>query len=500
MNDGSLQCWGAGDQGQLGDNNTSDSTVARNSFTPNIQCGFSSAISSPHNGPLIDSGDNHSCVFAEVTGCGANGIVDYHRGVMCWGRNDFGQLGRNSTSTSSGTPAPVFGLDANILSLATGANHTCVVDVRGRVFCWGINNQGQCALPLTTASVSVPTQVNLSGKAVQVTAGLEFTCALLTNGTVQCWGANNFGMLGRTTPINVAFNSTPVPFDGSPSPFPAPVLCGECTGGAQALTNVVQVSAGDDVVCARIATGEVRCWGHNLSATGAFGTAAAEATRILGCGNDPRFCGCGTTGMWCMAGFGEPPGSVRSMGILPHAGRVNCNFNNPSLRALSVSAHALGACLVQPNGVTQCWGPNTNGVLGDNNSGVSAQLLRDVRLEVPEPGNTILNNVTNLSGGVMTKCALRNNGSALCWGFSSMGQAGTIATAVNTAHRVAGTGGAAIENFIAVAPGFGHSCGMTASGGVRCWGTNNYQVLGRELATIPPPASSPAALPVIFAQ
>ncbi|MDP3237760.1 MAG: hypothetical protein Q8N26_33535, partial [Myxococcales bacterium] len=165
---GSLFCWGANGNGQLG-NFSLTSTI-----TPtNVLDGVTA----------VDLGDNHSCAIR-------NGAL------FCWGLNANGQLGDNST-TQRTIPTQVVGMTSGVSAVAAGASHTCAVQ-RGALFCWGLNARGQVG-DNTTQQRLVPTPVSgLITSVTKVSAGTNTTCATFAD-IVRCWGANDVGQLGRGT-------------------------------------------------------------------------------------------------------------------------------------------------------------------------------------------------------------------------------------------------------------------------------------------------------------
>src|SRR5207249_2808070 len=77
---------------------------------------------------------------------------------------------------------------ANVTALSAGTFHTCAVRADGTVWCWGDNGFEQLGVA-EMGPRSTPVQVRfLSGAVVSVAAGGQHTCALLANGTVECWG------------------------------------------------------------------------------------------------------------------------------------------------------------------------------------------------------------------------------------------------------------------------------------------------------------------------
>jgi alpha-tubulin suppressor-like RCC1 family protein len=81
------------------------------------------------------------------------------------------------------------------IALAVGDYHSCALVSNGAVQCWGYNNYGQLGNG-NTASSGTPVTVKGISNATAIAAGDKFTCALLAGGTIKCWGRNNWGQLG----------------------------------------------------------------------------------------------------------------------------------------------------------------------------------------------------------------------------------------------------------------------------------------------------------------
>jgi alpha-tubulin suppressor-like RCC1 family protein len=96
--------------------------------------------------------------------------------------------------------APVPGL-TDVVRLAMGDEHACVVRRDGSVWCWGRNRGGQLG-DGTTATRLAPTRVPGITGALQLDLGGDHTCALLAGGRITCWGTNSAGQLGDGTTAN----------------------------------------------------------------------------------------------------------------------------------------------------------------------------------------------------------------------------------------------------------------------------------------------------------
>ena len=115
---GGVKCWGSNQYGQLGDGTTTGKKKGKNKP---VKVDLSSVRA-------IELGNHHSCALTTTD-------------VMCWGENDVGQLGDN-TSKQQNKPVKVFGL-SGVSAIAVGAHHSCALTMTGGVKCWGYNFSGQ---------------------------------------------------------------------------------------------------------------------------------------------------------------------------------------------------------------------------------------------------------------------------------------------------------------------------------------------------------------------
>jgi alpha-tubulin suppressor-like RCC1 family protein len=286
----------------------------------------------------VASGYDHTC--AVVNG-----------GVLCWGYNNYGQLGNNSTAQSL-APVQVQGLTSGATAIAAGNSHACAVSSGGAVQCWGYNNHGQLGNN-STAQSSVPVQVQgLTAGATAITAGSNHTCAVL-NGSAYCWGWNSYingigGMLGNGTTID---SSVPVQVTG-------------LTSGVQA------IAAGTYDTCA-VVNGSAYCWGDN--AYGALGNNSTVRSltpvQVQGV----------TTGATAIAAGGEPMCAVVNGSAYCWGGGALGNNSTASssvpvqVQGLTSGVQAIAtgyshACAVVNGRAVWCWGANDFFQLGNNST------------------------------------------------------------------------------------------------------------------------------------
>jgi len=110
--------------------------------------------------------------------------------------------------TAGWIPVTVSGV-TKAVAVTAGAGPTCALLSSGSIQCWGYDSNGQLGNGASTDSF-VPVPVSGISNAIAVTAGCDHSCALLSGGSIQCWGSNNRGMLGSAgydSPVPVAVSN-----------------------------------------------------------------------------------------------------------------------------------------------------------------------------------------------------------------------------------------------------------------------------------------------------
>ena len=195
VKNGRVACWGVGTNGRLGlgDQNLREvPTLISADF-------FDGSSNQADKKPVaISSGNSHTCVLVESGK------------VLCWGNGATGRLGDNNTAAHNQlTPACVTNIDGatpatTAISLSTGNNFSCALMANGTVKCWGARQNGRLGDGQTSGSVGVPVQTAgniLDGnsderKAINLTSGNQHSCVVRADKQVACWGSGVNGKLG----------------------------------------------------------------------------------------------------------------------------------------------------------------------------------------------------------------------------------------------------------------------------------------------------------------
>jgi len=419
LDDASVSCWGYNGAGQLGDG----TTTRRNTPTQ------TSSLGTNRTAVAISSGYGHTCA-----------ILD-DGSVSCWGYGGHGQLGDGTTTDARNTPTQTssLGTGRTAVAISSGTIKTCAILDDGSVSCWGGNYYGQLGDGSTT-NRSTPTQTSSLGTgrtAVAISSGFESTCALLDDGTVSCWGLNNYGQLGDGTTNN---RSTPAQ-----------------TSSLRTGRTAVAISSGNAHACAILDDATVSCWGYNWKGQLGDGTYTDRntptQTTSLGTTTNPR-----TVALSERDFDGD--------GVL----NIFDVHQNLAYSEITISSGEEHTCAILDDGTVSCWGANGAGQLGD---GTTTTRNTPTQTSSLGTGRTAV----AISSGDVHTCAILDDGSVSCWGKNYYGQLGDgTNTDRNTPNQTSslGTGRTAV----AISSGWEHTCAILDNASVSCWGWNYYGQLG----------------------
>lgn len=351
------------------------------------------------------------------------------------------------------SPAAPTAVQVQVTEIAVGVNHTCALTSAGGAKCWGWNGFGQLGNGRTTDR-RMPADVSgLAGGVAALAAGGVHTCALTGAGGAKCWGGNSFGQLGDGTFIQ---HRTPGDVSG-------------LTSGVAAL------AAGGNHTCALTTVGGVKCWGDNeygqlgdgtiISRTlpvDVSGLASGATALALGTDHTCALTNTGGVKCWGYNLFGQLGDGTFSDSPTP----VDVSGLTSGVTALTAGdSHT---CAVTSAGGVKCWGWNGVGQLGNGTTTNSFSTPMDV--------SGLTSGVTALAAGKWHTCAVTNAGGVKCWGANLYGELGD-GTTVSRSRTPVDVSGLA-SGVAAVAAGGRHTCVITGTGGIKCWGDNGFGQLG----------------------
>ncbi len=255
---------------------------------------------------------------------------------------------------------------ANPIDIQSSTSFSCALLAEGAVKCWGNNYYGQLGNGTLEASEGsyheVPFSVLSIIDAVQIQTGTLHACALRQNNTVSCWGANDAGQIGvtRDPTINTPKHPTPVQVPN--------------------LTDVEKIALEGDYSCALLKDGTVKCWGWN----------------------DSRILGAGTTDSSC-----DTPIAIEGIND-----------------AIDIYAGYLHACVITTDASVKCWGGNFYSQLGVEDT--DSDNDPDTEFEIYPIEMPFSTNLVQLALGSNATCGLYEDHSVKCWGCNYFGHLGDI--------------------------------------------------------------------------
>jgi alpha-tubulin suppressor-like RCC1 family protein len=326
--------------------------------------------------------------------------------------------------------------------VSAGQEFSCALQNSGVVYCWGMSGHGELGpgSPLgTNGHSSSPIQVTgFNGTVTAISSGDYFTCALLSNGQVWCWGGTN----------GISFGGSPRPVGGT---WTAPAT---------------SISAKGSHACATLSDGSVKCWGDNWNYQ--LGLDANALTTKIGSTDE-------TSDTIALT----VPGVNNAVSVA--AGR---NHSCAVLREY-VYYYWRGSFVEWQSSPVQCWGDDSWGQLGvtipsgtyrhDTDELVNGS--SNVNFEFADvfayQANGISDALPRISGSDYTSCVVTASHGIYCWGGSGTGDTGNVGCGYKcpTGSSVSFIGPAPAKPPIAVSSFGMTSCGIYGQD-IYCWGDN----------------------------
>jgi alpha-tubulin suppressor-like RCC1 family protein len=371
-----LKCFGANDSGQLGlgdAENRGDAPGEMGAALPAVALGLGVKD--------VAAGSKHTCAILSDDS------------VKCWGDNAYGQLGLGDAAArgcaaaqmGDGLPRVDLGPGRTAVKLDLGDRHSCAVLDDGAVKCWGLNSYGQLGVGDAVTRGDAAGQmgaalpaVQLAARAIDVSAGGRHTCALLADRSVQCWGDGALGQLGNGSTAIVGDAA-----DELGAALPAVDLGAGHTATA--------VYAGFVHTCAKLETGDLKCWGYNKDGRLGLGDLVTRGDGAEG------------------AAMGD---QLPLVDLAPgqQVREAACGYRH--------------CCATLETRTLKCFGFNLKGSLGLEDAVHRGTLPTDMGDDLPYVNLGDLAAVSQVFVGEYHSCALLRDGHVKCWGSNRFGQLG----------------------------------------------------------------------------
>ena len=313
--------------------------------------------------------------------------------MKCWGDNSYSQLGTQDQQPSA-KPVNAVGITA-ATAIAASNDHTCALFGDGTVKCWGTNSKGEVGNGApSNVPVTSPATVQGVTNATAVGAASQFTCALLSDGTIKCWGNNaSEGALGDGTFTDSA---TPVTVTG--------------------ITNATAISISEGSECALLADQTVRCWGAGQLGSTTLPTPAAPTVQVDGITNAVAIAAggqsCAVLADGTVECWGANDRGQVGNGTTDLFGQKTPVAVTGIANATAVAVGAFHSCALLADKTVACWGGNSGRELGDGTQVVNS--LTPVAVKG-------IDNAVSIVAALGYTCAILDDAGVRCWGTNLHG-------------------------------------------------------------------------------
>lgn len=435
-----------------------------------------------HRIPMaVDASLNYTLVAASgnmTCGITSTGVL------KCWGNNN---------------PNPaIVDTGVSYKSIAPGSDYYCGITSTDQLKCWGTNTYGQLGTGNTTTQAT-PVLVNGGTTYKMISAGRDSrtTCAITSSDILQCWGYNYYGQVGNGNNTDVL----------------APV-------GIDTGNTYKKISVGTYITCGLTTSNKLKCWGNGYLGNGTYSSNLSVPT-VVDLNTDYADISvsahaCGLTSSSSIKCWGTNSGGQLGNGTTDESSTPSLINSSDSFAAVSVGSGF--SCGLKSNGAVICWGQNSLGQFGYGNAYSNrvptkvdfTQAISEVSIgdsimcvidssqklkchSITYPYDTVYlgdgvpssnkrtpvrvdpaTNYSLISTNYNTSCGITASGALKCWGQNSNGQVGTGTIKLVSEPVTIDSG----VSYLTVSNGRFHTCGITTAGVLKCWGQNTFGKLG----------------------
>lgn len=377
-----------------------------------------------------------------------------------------------AATTSTGNELTGIAVIAGATSLSGKISTTCALTSASALYCWGTNEFGQMGTGDTKSQLTP--LLSAGGMTFNVAAaGGEHSCGISSTGTF-CWGFNSNGNIGDGSPSFTTHYQPGKVSNGSA--FTDIEANGGAGNASSADCSDATCAAG---TCAVTAAGDAVCWGDGASiATPSSGTLKFSRISVgwdYDCGLSTQHVGyCWGANLYMQSAGAAFPTVTTPLAI---------DVGHPLQQ---ISANRAHTCAVTVEGLVYCWGANTSGQLGASATGVCTTLHL---FDIPCSNTPVLVATDQIFQSVSVGSTQRDRSDTppashtcgitvtldiYCWGSNVYGQLGN-GTLTDSQQPVRVTSS---EKFTKVVAERGNTCALTVEGVAWCWGQNNAGQLG----------------------
>lgn len=441
--------------------------------------------------------------------------------LSCWGSNSYGQVGNGLTSSVT---TPVLVLASGVVKVGLSESHACALMADGTIKCWGSNYNLKLGLPDGSQNLLVPTTMTSFGIVKDFSVGNKGTCvvrddktvsclglafptnlttvsklfpareahcALLEDGSLKCWGYNDYGLLGDGTTTASHTIAKTVNF------------------GADTVVDVVSANYR---FCATLSSGSIKCWGMNSSGELGDGTrtnrylpttlSVVTPASVAQISFGP-FDSCALMQNESIRCWGDASANMLGSGELLYQ-TIPQKLSSPVGVSSIIPSDSVAIYASLTDGSNVVWGSGFSFISGTHSSNIPMLIpaFQDAfsiassnqQVCATLPGNIVscytasgwdtylkpsfINTLSDVQKIAMSSsssyCMLKTDKTVWCWGNNDYGKLGDG----TNVHKLVSVD-TGLTNVIDIVAGSASFCAVHEDRSAKCWGNNGMGILGQ---------------------